>query len=92
MEEVDEFADQAFGSKIELTIESGPALFQDVGPVLLDRAPGLYGMARPGLTGLRDLGIAAQYPRLLADFSISCVCFDRTVPPLTAPLCGAAML
>lgn len=39
--------DQAFRLQIELAVEPAPPLAQDVGTVLLDRVPGLYGMARP---------------------------------------------
>jgi len=39
--------DEALGLQIELAIEPAPPLAQDVGTVLLDRVPGLYGMARP---------------------------------------------
>jgi hypothetical protein len=39
--------DQAFWFQIELTVEPVVTLFQDVGTVLLDCVPGLYGMARP---------------------------------------------
>ena len=34
--------DQVLGSEIELASEPGPALLQDVGPLLLDRVPGLF--------------------------------------------------
>lgn len=41
------YEDEAFGFEVDLTVEPLPALSQDVGAVLLDRVPGLYGMARP---------------------------------------------
>jgi len=39
--------DEALGFEVELAVEPVLALPQDVGTVLLDRVPGLYGMARP---------------------------------------------
>jgi hypothetical protein len=34
--------DEAFGFEVDLTVETMPTLFQDVGTVLLDRVPGLF--------------------------------------------------
>jgi hypothetical protein len=39
--------DEALGIEIKLAVEPMLPLPQDVGPVLLDRVAGLYGMARP---------------------------------------------
>jgi hypothetical protein len=33
---------EALWIEVELAVEPGPALFQDIGPVLLNRVPGLF--------------------------------------------------